>query len=91
MYSSFFVCRSNENRLIPIEKKFCVELTEESGSKTSAHFRDSEIFGPGFLATLPPTARLRPGIASVTSGRVSDPDPDSIRPVDPDPDPGGQK
>jgi hypothetical protein len=63
VYSSFFVCRSNENRLIPIEKKFCVELTEESGSKTSAHFRDSEIFGPGFLATLPPTARLRPGIA----------------------------
>lgn len=49
--------RTNENRLIPIEKKFCVELAEG----TSSHYRDMEIFGPGFLNTLPPNTRLRSG------------------------------
>jgi hypothetical protein len=55
-----FAGRSNENRLIPIEKKFCVELAEGGGS---SHYRDTEILGPGFLTALPPNTRLRQGMS----------------------------
>lgn len=53
--------RSNENRLIPIEKKFCVELAEGPVGSSSHYYRDTEMVGPGFLTTLPLNTRLRPG------------------------------
>ena len=81
------LCRSNENRLIPVEKRFCVELVEGSSS-SSSHYRDTEIFGPGFLSTIPTSTRLQAGttycIHSIAGRGGGDPDLKVLYYKDPD-------
>ena len=81
------LCRSNENRLIPVEKRFCVELVEGSSS-SSSHYRDTEIFGPGFLSAIPTSTRLQAGTTYCTfncgKGGGGDPDLKVLYYKDPD-------